>query len=236
MRTQMGAQCGAGEIEIRQACGADREAVQDFLASLSVRSRYQRFFTGAPPSSALLQLLGGGRDGTDVVVASDFADAAGHRIIGHAIAVDVAGPPGARRTEIGVVVADSRQGQGVGSALLRALIDRARARGTSDIEMDVLAENSRVLAMVADHWPEARYERQAAYVTVRTSVPNHEEERPGAAPDSAGPVSHEQNGPAQSRTMQDTARTAAAPVMGSRGGDVARQRSYQRERTPRAVA
>lgn len=189
MRTQIGARSVAGEVEIRQASGADRDAVQDFLAGLSLRSRYQRFFTGAQPSSALLRLLGGGRDDTDVVVACDSADAAGHLIIGHAIAVDVAAPDGARRTEIGVVVADARQGEGVGSALVRALIERARGRGTRYIEMDVLAENSLVLAMVADHWPDARYERQAAYVTVRTSLPKHEEEPPGAAPVSAGRVS-----------------------------------------------
>ena len=170
----------AGEAEVRQAYPADREAVRDFLAALSLRSRYQRFFTGAPPSAALLSMLAANRDGTDVVVASDAPDAAGHRrIIGHAMAVD-SGPAGARRTEIGVVVADARQGQGVGSALIRAVIDRARARGARSVEMDVLAENSSVLAMVAGHWPEAHYERRAAYVTVRAKLPQQEEERPGA--------------------------------------------------------
>jgi hypothetical protein len=55
--------------------------------------------------------------------------------------------------------------------------------------MEVLAENQRVLSMIASHWPTARYERRAAYVTVHTELPQHEEERPGAEPVSASPVS-----------------------------------------------
>ena len=49
-------------------------------------------------------------------------------IIGHAMAADRAGPRGARMTDIGVVVADAWQRQGVGSALMRALIAGAQAR------------------------------------------------------------------------------------------------------------
>lgn len=192
------------QVEIRPACGGDRDAVRDFLAGLSPATRYQRFFTGAPPTAALLSLLTGARENTDVIIASGQTDPARlmdlsgaddrvgpaehPTIIGHAMAVDTAGPEGIHRIEIGVVVADSRQGQGVGSALVRVLVDRARARGVHTIEMEVLAENRRALAMIARHWPHARYEPQAAYVAVRTVLPQHEEERPDAASASPGPA------------------------------------------------
>lgn len=163
-------------------CGSDVDALRDFLGGLSLRSRYQRFFTGAPSMSVpMLRLLAGAGDNIDVVVACDaavsgeVASAPGTggvaTIIGHAMAVDSLAPRAGKRTEIGVVVADARQGEGVGSALVRALADRARNRGIRRLDMDVLAENRRVLAMIARRWPGARYERRAAYVTVRATVP-----------------------------------------------------------------
>ena len=56
-------------------------------------------------------------------------------------------------TDIGVVVADAWQGQGVGSALVRALVSRAQARGVTSLSMDVLPGNHRVLAMIAGTGP-----------------------------------------------------------------------------------
>src|SRR5260221_5838660 len=82
--------------------------------------------------------------------------ATGHgAIIGHGIAADRAGPGGTTITEIGVVVADAWQGQGTGSALVRALIAEAQARGTAIVATDVLPLDKRVLAMIASHWPTA---------------------------------------------------------------------------------
>jgi GNAT superfamily N-acetyltransferase len=91
-------------------------------------------------------------------------------IIGHAMAVDTAGPPGAATTEIGVVVTDAWQGRGVGSGLIRALASRARDRGATTLVMEVMAENRRVLAMIAGRWPDARHDRSGAYVTVCTPL------------------------------------------------------------------
>jgi GNAT superfamily N-acetyltransferase len=123
----------------------------------------------------MLRLLAGGGN-VDAVIA--VGGATGGVIIGHAMAAS-SGPAGPGRAEIGVVVTDAWQGQGVGSALLRALISRARARGVTGFEMEVLAENRRVLTMIAGYWPAAQYERAAAYVTVQTGFPRYEEERRG---------------------------------------------------------
>ena len=121
-----------------------------------------------------------GRAGrTDALVAT-----IGGVIIGHAMAADgpadspdgpPAAPPGLV-TEIGVVVADAWQGQGVGSALVRALISRARARGVTSLSMEVLRGNRDVLAMIAGHWPAARTHRGVDSMTIQA----------GLAPDEAG--------------------------------------------------
>jgi GNAT superfamily N-acetyltransferase len=86
------------------------------------------------------------------------------------MAVDTAGPGGDTMAEIGVVVTDAWQGRGVGTGLVRALATRARARGATVLAMEVMAENRRVLAMIAGRWPGARHDRSAACVTVHARL------------------------------------------------------------------
>jgi GNAT superfamily N-acetyltransferase len=156
----------AGRVLIRQVGSGDLGGLRDFLSALSLGTRYLRFFAGAPPAGpAMLRILAGQRPDADALVAIRNGV-----IIGHAMAVDAAGPPGAATTEIGVVVADAWQGRGVGSGLVRALASRARARGATTLVMEVMAENRRVLAMIAGRWPDARHDRSAAYVTVHAPL------------------------------------------------------------------
>jgi GNAT superfamily N-acetyltransferase len=157
----------SGRVEIRLARSGDRDAIREFLGGLSLRSRYLRFFTGAAPGSpSLLGVLTGNRDNIDAVVATEHG-----MIIGHAMAADMADPGGAHVAEIGVVVADARQGRGVGSALVRAVIDRAQSRGATTVAMEVLAENRQVLTMITKHWPIAYHTHSGVYVTIRAVMP-----------------------------------------------------------------
>jgi ribosomal protein S18 acetylase RimI-like enzyme len=163
---------------IRQARPGDCEAIRAFLDGLSARSRYLRFFTGAPSvTESMLRLLAGGGAGTDVVLAT--ADGA---VIGHAMAADTTGSRGTRVTDIGVAVADAWQGRGVGSALTRALADRAQDRGATTLAMDVLAENQQVLAMIAHRWPGARYDASGGYVSVQARLRPRQWQAAPAAP------------------------------------------------------
>jgi ribosomal protein S18 acetylase RimI-like enzyme len=156
-----------GGVEIRAACGADVDALKAFLADLSLRSRYLRFFTGgASASPGVLDALMGSRDNTDALVATQNGT-----IIGHAMAVDIANPAGAYVVDIGVVVADARQGCGFGSALVREVTARAQARGATTVSMEVLAENRLVLAMIAKRWPDAHHTRSGPYVAVHAQIP-----------------------------------------------------------------
>ena len=199
--TQGGGRNGrATGIEIRPARESDYDAIRDFLAGLSLRTRYLRFFAGVGPTTpAMLRRLTGGSapagpppaGGPAAGGSAPCAPAAsggGHVdallateddvIIGHAMATDTREPPGTPVTEIGVVVADARQRRGVGSALTRTLASRAQARGATVILMDVLAENRDMLTMITNHFPAARHQRSGPYVTIHIPLPRLQEEQP----------------------------------------------------------
>jgi GNAT superfamily N-acetyltransferase len=144
----------------------DLAALTGFFAGLSMRTRYQRFFAPVSLTPAMLRRVAGIVGHSDVLVAIQ-----GGVIIGHAMAVDGAAPQGCPVTDIGVVVADAWQGRGVGSALMRALISRAQARGVLSLTMDVLPSNAQVLAMIAGHWTAAHRDRSADCVTVQVGLP-----------------------------------------------------------------
>lgn len=184
--------------QVRRAQHSDLAALSNFFAGLSVRTRFRRFFAPVTPTSAMLRRLSGGTGNVDAVIAI-----AGGGIVGHAMAADRAGTDGDSITEIGVVVADAWQGRGVGSALVRALIAGAQARGVTSLTMDVLPGNRQVLAMVLSHWAEAGIDYAADCVTVRVRLPQHRHQprRPHAAP-----------GPRVPATTRYGGRAAAHPV------------------------
>jgi GNAT superfamily N-acetyltransferase len=157
---------------IRPVCPADLDALRDFFAGLSPQTRYLRFFAPVTPTSALLRLLSGESANVDVVVA-----VACGAIVGHAMAADRAEPEdagGARVTDIGVVVADAWQGQGLGAALMHALITRAQARGATSLAMDVLHANQQVVAMITGHWPDAGFDHSRDSLGIRIRLPRYQ--------------------------------------------------------------
>jgi predicted N-acetyltransferase YhbS len=141
----------AGRYSVRPAGPADTEAIREFLNCLSLQTRYFRFFTAVGPTAGLLRILSGGTPGTDVLVISDACGA----IVGHgmAAAITADGRPG---IDIGLVVADSWQGQGLGTVLLRLLTARAAARGIAAVLVEVLPENSRMLGLIDRNFPSVR--------------------------------------------------------------------------------
>jgi GNAT superfamily N-acetyltransferase len=151
-------------------------ALSDFFAGLSAHTRYLRFFGPVTPGPALLRTLSGCPDDVDALVAVRGV------IVGHAMAVDRQEPRGARVADIGVVVNDAWQGQGVGSALMRALVTGAQARGVATLEMDVLNGNRQVLAMVTGHWPAARVDRNSDGFAIRVRLPQVSSNPPATAP------------------------------------------------------
>jgi GNAT superfamily N-acetyltransferase len=157
---------GAG-VEYRTVAAADRDAMLSFLAGLSLRTRFLRFFTPAsPPSPAVLRGMCGGGLTTDALVATD-----GEEIVGHGMAADSLSPEGCLVSDIGVVVADGWQNHGIGSRILDQVVARAAARGVSVLVMDVLPENKQMLAMIARRWAGAGYRFGGDAVTARVYLP-----------------------------------------------------------------
>jgi len=171
-RSQIGWTGGRAAAAIRTAYPEDLAALGDFFAALSAQTRYLRFFGPVTPSPALLRQLCGLPGTIDAVVA-----VRGGIIVGHAMAANRTDPRGARVADIGVVVADAWQGRGLGSALMRALVTRARARGVTLLEMDVLNGNRQVIDMITSHWPAARVERSPDSISIRIRLPQHQQQQ-----------------------------------------------------------
>jgi GNAT superfamily N-acetyltransferase len=168
---QIGWTGGRATAAIRAAHPEDLAALGDFFAGLSPRTRYLRFFGPVTPGPALLRQLCGLPGTVDAVVAVP-----GGIIVGHAMAVDRTCPGGARVADIGVVVTDAWQGRGLGSALMRALVTRAQARGVTLLEMDVLDGNRQVIDMITSHWPAARVERSPDSISIRIRLQQHQQQ------------------------------------------------------------
>jgi ribosomal protein S18 acetylase RimI-like enzyme len=168
---------GRAAVAIRQARPEDLPALSDFFAGLSAHTRYLRFFGPVTPGAALLRTLAGFADNIDALVAVRR-----RVIVGHAMAVDRVEPRGTRVTDIGLVVHDAWQGRGVGSALMRALVSGAQARGVSRLEMEVLDSNRQVLAMITGRWPAARVDRNSDGLAIRVRLPQADSKPAAIAP------------------------------------------------------
>jgi len=155
----------AGGYLIREAGPPDAGLIGEFIGALSLNAQYFRFFTAvAPPSPSLLRVLS---DDTraDLLVVTDEHGA----VVGHGMAVDAVSDS-AVSADVGLAIADSWQGQGLGTLLLKLLMTRAAARGVSHLEFDVLADNTRMLRIIDRHWPAASRTRSADSVRIRAEI------------------------------------------------------------------
>jgi GNAT superfamily N-acetyltransferase len=116
---------------------ADSEALLAMLGRCSPTTLYRRFH-GITDGVAYARQVLATADDRDSYVASS-----GHRCVGlgslHVFE---------DQAEIGVLVEDSWQRRGVGTALLGALVRRAQQRGVSILRADVLGENSFTLPVL----------------------------------------------------------------------------------------
>ena len=152
-------------VVIREASPADADRIRAFVCGLSPRSRYFRFFASvAPPSTGLLRVLCGAQT-ADVLIMTDSVGTA----IGHGMAADVQ-EPGGLATNIGLVIADRWQGQGLGTMLLSTLVSRAAARGVRSLVLDVLPANDRMRGIIARRWPDAPVERTRDAIIIRPAI------------------------------------------------------------------
>jgi GNAT superfamily N-acetyltransferase len=165
----------ASTVLVRQARPEDASRISQFVCGLSAQSRYFRFFASvAPPSSGLLRALCGGT-GADVLLVVDGAGA----VIAHGMAADTRGGD-ELASNIGLVVTDRWQQQGLGGLLLSTLVGRAAGRGIRALVLDVLPENERMLGIINRRWPDAPRERTRDAIVIRPAISPHQ--RTGAGP------------------------------------------------------
>jgi acetyltransferase len=150
------------EIVIRPIRPEDAEIEQAFVRNLSDESRYYRFMDTVRELSprmlahftrvdyhqhlALIAVTPGAAGETQIGVARYFADTEG------------------QRCEFAIVVADAWQQKGLGTRLMRALMDAARRAGLRVMYGDVLASNHRMLQLMTALGFSLRFEEQDPHV------------------------------------------------------------------------
>jgi GNAT superfamily N-acetyltransferase len=130
------------EIPFRVVRPDDAPALQRLHARCSERTIYLRFFGSMRKLSAEQARYFASTDGVDHLglVALDPQDP--EEIIA---VVRYARKPGDERAEYAALVEDGWQGQGIGTALTRWLIDEARGNGVGSFYAPVKGENKRML-------------------------------------------------------------------------------------------
>ena len=135
------------EVGFRPIRAADREALQRFHGRLSDQSIYQRFFAPKPWLGDEQARYFTELDGVDRFALVALDPTAPEEI---AAVVRFDREPGTDRAEYAAIVADRWQGQGLGLALTRRLIEAARRRGVKTMYALVLPDNRRMLNLLRD--------------------------------------------------------------------------------------
>ena len=129
---------GAGRVVIRGLCPGDRDRLLEFYEKLSLETIYTRFFSIIRYFDPYVDRLIRGRA---YVVVAEREDT-GERI-GVAEAI-----PSGDKAEGGIVVLESYQGRGIGSALARALSRALSEAGIRLVVGYILPDNIRALRLV----------------------------------------------------------------------------------------
>lgn len=156
-------------IEVRPIEPADKPELAAAFSRLSPESRYRRFLSPNPSlAEADLRYL------TEVDHVDHEAlvavDPGGGQGIGVARYVRLADRP--ETAELGVVVSDDRQGEGVGSLLLQRLAARARENGIHRFSALILEENQAMLSLIRELGDVQVGERDSGAVQVEVKLPD----------------------------------------------------------------
>ena len=140
---------------------SDRELYLRGFEHLSSATRYMRFFSPKLrlTEAELHYFLDIDHHAHEAIVAIDLATGDG---IGVARYVSSADDPDV--AEVSIVVTDDHQGLGLGALLLEAVAERAAEEGIGRLRAMVLADNTRMLHLIARRWPRHAMRRREASV------------------------------------------------------------------------
>lgn len=150
------------EVDLRPLTAIYREALRDLHDRCSPESRRFRYFTSMPvlPAKVFDRLLDRGR-GYSLVACHDG------QIVGMANLMFCADPGAA---EIAFLIEDSWQGRGLGTALARMLVDRARDLGFAEVRASLLSDNTRMRRLLAGLGATLQYTEDPGVVEARLGV------------------------------------------------------------------
>lgn len=141
--------CDGTQVTLRALGPEDKEAFREAFASLSLETRYLRFFSVVTePSEAVLRYLTSVDQENHVAIVAgvDSHDLKAERGVGVARFVRVEGEP--HVAEAAVTVIDEFQRRGLGTILLVELTRAALARGVRVFRGEVLASNEGMLQIL----------------------------------------------------------------------------------------
>lgn len=152
-------------VVIAHVLPVDAGPIDAMMARCSVQTRYGRFFAPvrALPANYRAGVLAGDPARHDAVVAlvgSAASSARPGRVVGLASLVAAAD-----QAELGVLVEDGWQRQGLGTAMVDALVARARQRCVPYLRATVLPSASRLLFWLGRRLPVERSEASGPGVT-----------------------------------------------------------------------
>nr|WP_067981267.1 GNAT family N-acetyltransferase [Nocardia caishijiensis] len=155
-----------GVVRIRPIVPADADALADFHARLSDRTRYLRYFGPYPRISP-----------KDMYRTThvDYHDRVGLvAVLGPAIIAvaryELLDRPGPRAAEVAFVVADEHQGRGLGSILLEHLAGAAAENAVETFTAEVLAENEAMITVFRDAGYQLQRSRDGSEVHLEFAI------------------------------------------------------------------
>lgn len=162
-------------VTVRPVLPQDSDLARDFVArQLTPQSRHQRFMVGINSLPAGMADYFTRIDYHDhFALIAEVFDGQGHRQIGDARFVRLAGDPAA--AEFALAVADAWQGQGLGRRLLQATMSAALAHGVQCLHGDVLHDNTAMLRLarasgfVVSAHPDGAHQRRVCRTLVAAS-------------------------------------------------------------------
>ena len=157
---------GGATVWIRLARPEDADAVAAMHERCSPQSRYLRYLSGANEWRDIsLRRLSGGHRGATLVVMSEEGAIVG---LGNVFPAE---PDDGHGAEIAVIVEDAYQGRGIGSRLLRHMLELAERIGFQEVVAIVLAQNTTMLRVLEATRLEWTRELEEAVVTMRAPLP-----------------------------------------------------------------
>lgn len=155
-----------GQVRIRPIRITDEHGMRDFFYNLSEETKYKRWMTPMVrmPHTQLMQYLSVDYDRSIAFVAEIEREGSEPEIV----AVGrYAAEPSTDFAEVAFVVRDDWQGMGIGTALLHALADYARARGLRGLSAEVLQSNVKMMEVFHNSGLQVEAQLEEGVISVR---------------------------------------------------------------------